>query len=57
LFERAKARNGLFHLWGHSWEIDKNHDWQRLENVLAYIAKQPDVHYLTNGDIAHAARI
>ncbi len=25
---------GVWHLWGHSWEIDSNNDWGRLEEVL-----------------------
>jgi|WetSurMetagenome_2_1015567.scaffolds.fasta_scaffold84450_2 peptidoglycan-N-acetylglucosamine deacetylase len=29
------ARNGgIWHLWGHSWEIEANGDWNKLENVL-----------------------
>ncbi len=28
------ANGGIWHLWGHSWEIDANGDWQRLEAVL-----------------------
>lgn len=27
-------KGGIWHLWGHSWEIDDNDDWDRLENVL-----------------------
>ncbi len=31
-------KNGeVFHLWGHSWEIDKNNDWNRLEKVFRVI--------------------
>jgi len=25
---------GIWHLWGHSWEIELNHDWEKLGNVL-----------------------
>lgn len=28
---------GVWHLWGHSWEIDSNNDWGRLEEVLRRI--------------------
>ena len=32
------VRNGgIWHLWGHSWEIDDNGDWRRLESVLGEI--------------------
>ena len=30
---------GVWHLWGHSWEIDKNNDWQKLEAVLMEIGR------------------
>ena len=29
---------GVWHLWGHSWEIDQNSDWERLEKVLQKIS-------------------
>jgi len=37
---------------GHSWEIDRNHDWSRLERVLKHIAGRTDVRYVTNGELA-----
>ncbi len=30
--------SGIWHLWGHSWEIDGNDDWGRLEEVLCRIS-------------------
>lgn len=34
--ERAKIRkNGYFHLWGHSWEIEQNNAWEGLERIFA----------------------
>jgi ubiquinone/menaquinone biosynthesis C-methylase UbiE len=30
-------RGGIFHLWGHSWEIEKRGDWNKLEKVFDYI--------------------
>lgn len=49
LFDEAHARRGLFHLWGHSWEIEAHRDWDRLERVLRHISGRPDVRYVTNG--------
>lgn len=34
LFSRAAARGGVFHLWGHSWEIDGASQWDLLSRVL-----------------------
>jgi peptidoglycan-N-acetylglucosamine deacetylase len=34
------ARNvpdGVFHIWGHSWEIEKNGQWERLEKFLKFM--------------------
>ena len=29
---------GIWHLWGHSWEIDSNDDWRKLEAVLSLVS-------------------
>lgn len=34
LLSQAIKHGGVFHLWGHSWEVQKNGQWQRLEEVL-----------------------
>jgi peptidoglycan/xylan/chitin deacetylase (PgdA/CDA1 family) len=47
---------GIFHLWGHSWEIEQNNDWERLERVLSYIGNRPDVKYVDNGELVAIAR-
>ena len=51
LFERIYQTGGVFHLWGHSWELEKINGWQKLENVLAYIAKKNDVIHQNNTEI------
>lgn len=51
LFNKALQEKGVFHLWGHSWEIDRFAMWQDFERALAYIAKRRGVEYLTNGEI------
>ena len=52
LFDRAMKEGGVFHLWGHSWEIENNDDWQRLEAVFKYIAHRDGARYVTNGELA-----
>jgi peptidoglycan/xylan/chitin deacetylase (PgdA/CDA1 family) len=52
LLERAARRGGVFHLWGHSWELRQTGEWNRLEEVLRIMsgfASQAKV--LTNGEI------
>jgi peptidoglycan/xylan/chitin deacetylase (PgdA/CDA1 family) len=34
----AIENGGVWHLWGHSWEINRNNDWQRLEQVCRRIS-------------------
>lgn len=51
LFERTCQTGGSFHLWGHSWEIEKYNSWQKLENVLAYIATKQNVLHQTNTEL------
>lgn len=45
---------GIWHIWGHSWEIEQNNDWNRLDEVLEYArnkSKDYGAEFLTNGDI------
>jgi len=39
LLSRAKRTGGVFHLWGHSWEIDEYKQWDALDRVLAAMAE------------------
>jgi peptidoglycan/xylan/chitin deacetylase (PgdA/CDA1 family) len=50
-FDRALKNGGVYHLWGHSWEIDTKGDWTRLENVLRYISRRQNVRYIKNSDL------
>jgi hypothetical protein len=36
LLSRAIERGGVFHLWGHSWEIEQEDQWQKLDAFLAF---------------------
>lgn len=52
LLRHATARGGVFHLWGHSWELQDAGQWQRLADVLrfmsGFVGPAPA---LTNGQI------
>jgi peptidoglycan-N-acetylglucosamine deacetylase len=56
MFDRVLASGGIFHLWGHSWEIDQNEDWDRLIRVFRYIGNRPNVNYVENGGLASIAK-
>ena len=53
-FDYVMENGGIWHLWGHSKEIEDNNDWQQLERVLEYISlngKTNNAEFLTNGEI------
>jgi peptidoglycan/xylan/chitin deacetylase (PgdA/CDA1 family) len=50
-FEEAYACGGVIHIWGHSWEVEENGDWQRLSRLLSELAARDDVTMLTNGQL------
>lgn len=51
LFDRVVERGGVFHLWGHSWEVEARGDWDRLERVLDHIGGREEVRYVANSDL------
>jgi peptidoglycan/xylan/chitin deacetylase (PgdA/CDA1 family) len=51
LFDKTYESGGIYHLWGHSWEIDNNQDWERLERVFSHISNKQGVEYLTNSEL------
>lgn len=55
LFDEAVARGGVFHLWGHSWELDEFDLWGPLERTLERIGGRKNVRYLTNTEALEAA--
>lgn len=51
LFDRALQKGGIYHLWGHSWEIELNNEWDKLEEVFQHISRQDYVENMSNGEI------
>lgn len=42
----------LFYVWGHSFEFDRNNNWEIMENLLSYISGYADSIWMaTNGEI------
>lgn len=48
LFDRALKAGGVYHLWGHSWEIERFGMWADLEKLCRYISHRKDCLYLNN---------
>ena len=51
-FDQVMEFGGIFHLWGHSWEIDKNNEWKNLEEILQCISNRDNVEYIDNSGLA-----
>ena len=50
-FNYVLENGGVFHLWGHSWEINKNNGWRKLENVVSFIGNRKEVEYIANSGL------
>ncbi|MBI5138680.1 MAG: polysaccharide deacetylase family protein [Candidatus Vogelbacteria bacterium] len=50
-FDSAIKTGEVFHLWGHSWEIEKYGMWNDLEKFLQYACERKSCVYLTNGEL------
>jgi peptidoglycan/xylan/chitin deacetylase (PgdA/CDA1 family) len=42
---------GTFHVWGHSWEIEKYGMWGEFEEFLQFLAVRSDCRFVTNGEL------
>lgn len=41
----------LFYIWGHSFEFDRNNNWERLEEICEKLSGNEDLWYATNIEI------
>jgi peptidoglycan/xylan/chitin deacetylase (PgdA/CDA1 family) len=51
LFDSVLQNGGIWHLYGHSWEIDGLHLWDGLREILDYVCRREAVTYLSNGEV------
>jgi len=52
LFNDVLKHGGIWHLYGHSWEIEELGIWNELTEMLDYVAARADVKYVTNGQLS-----
>ena len=50
-FDYTYNKGGIWHLWGHSWEIEKYDMWGDLEKILQYIVAHQKIKNLTNSQV------
>jgi len=51
LFDEVLEHGGVWHIYGHSWEIEKLNIWDDLTEILDYIAHRQGVTYATNAHL------
>lgn len=51
MFDEVMANGGVWHLYGHSWEIEELRLWDALSVVLDYVADRPGVLHLPNSAV------
>lgn len=50
-FLYARDFGGVFHIFGHSWEIEKYGMWRDLENFLKFVSEQENIIFAVNGEL------
>lgn len=51
LDDTASDDPGLFFLWGHSWEFDRDNNWDVLEDFCKRVSARKDIWYATNTEV------
>jgi len=51
LFDDVLENGGVWHLYGHSHEIEKLGLWKDLEEILDYVGKRKEVMYVPNSEL------
>lgn len=52
LFDSVLERGGVWHIYGHSWELDQLDLWRNLEELLDYVSNREGVMYVSNVKLA-----
>jgi len=51
MFDTIYKNGGVYHIWGHSKEIEDRNEWDKLERVLKYIGNKKNVIYIENNKL------
>ena len=51
LFDCVLENGGVWHLYGHSWELEQLGLWDSLEKLLDYVCGRERVSYVPNGEL------
>lgn len=56
LAEPVKLQPRLFYLWGHTYEFERDGNWNLMESFLARMARNDQIWYATNGELFRYVR-
>lgn len=56
-FRKALSEGNYFHLYGHSWELEKYGMWAELESFLCFVRGHENVTCLSNGELIESHQI
>lgn len=51
LFDSVLQNGGVWHIYGHSWEIEELDLWNELGELLDYVSHREGVHYVPNSEL------
>ncbi len=55
-FKNTRYALSLFYIWGHSYEFDRQGNWDLIEKICADLAGRDDTWYAANGEIVRYIR-
>jgi len=55
-FDRVQREGGVWHLYGHPWEIEKLGLWSQVGELFAYVGQRGGAQYVTNGQLLELVR-
>lgn len=50
IFDLMENKSGVYHIFGHSWQIEEKKSWDKLENLFDYISSSNKIECLTIED-------
>ncbi len=51
LLREVEISGGVFHLWGHSWELEEHNLWGRLESLLKHVKESGKFEFINNSEV------
>jgi hypothetical protein len=56
LLQQVSSAGGVFHLWGHSWELEQTGQWDNLERLFAVMSRHlPSIPCVSNRELCNLA--